>query len=262
MENKTKKNFINYSNDKIILKNIHKLNCECCNKQLTIPYFKIKCNNEYHIFNSACIYKNILLRRSEIIWTGIGNENNIQTISDGYINKDELINIIHNNYNKRYIWLYASRTINKYWLYNFESSYLIEDNYIKYNNNINSNFNWKYYNNVLINKNINDDLINKIFTYLNHCQKCYKNNIKTLMICNCNKKCKKNKCNKQCNILDSLKINILNKKYIINFNTLTQNNKNNNNMNIIRKIKRINIDDLNNMIVNIQGISCLRLFKE
>ena len=141
------------------------------------------------------------------------------------------------------------------------------------------NYNWENYIQILLkNNNISDDVLNNIFTFTSYCLKCYKNNKKILLYCNCynlrpnssgdpldsklinKKKCGRNKCNKVCNNLSVFDINILNQKYNINFEKGQQINKNN--TFIKRNILRINKNEIYNMINDIQGISCLKRYKD
>jgi hypothetical protein len=156
-------------------------------------------------------------------------------------------------------------------LYNFNLSSNIENNFIKYNNNINKEINGihyiiclaQLYNKSLPSSYFPNSLWLNIISYLPLCKKSMNKNNRIIMLCNCqhtNKVCKKKNCGNICRNCQHCVVNI-NKttKYDIDYLTLKQYDYN---MHNERELYRINTDDIDDQSFRLQGISGLRLKRD
>lgn len=255
-----------YTDFDSISNNITLYKCDCCNNELHIPYQKLQCScGDEHLFNYMCIREKIncskycdssVLKCIKPNCNGCIQQNNIYD----YISNDNLIDLI-NKYFSDYVWLYESRCVNLYWIYNTNFSNITNNKYYDvYHNNKTCNINCDIYKRYLLSlHNISDYMLYNIFTYMNICEKCYKQHkqfIKIECLCNNKKKCTKKQCNGVCKKLQTFNIEYNDTSdLIVDFNDMTQKNKYNLNKRIIKKIHK---NELINNLQIIQGISSLQ----
>tara|TARA_Y100000389_G_scaffold127164_1_gene124510 strand:+ start:2013 stop:2807 length:795 start_codon:yes stop_codon:yes gene_type:complete len=257
------KNIITYTNDELIINNIGDYVCDCCGNKLTLPYLKYKCGcDEYNLFNYSCVFDKFQFSihsdyNFKCIKPNCTNTIHIDGIYNYFIETDELIYIINKCFDE-FIWLYESRTINKYWIYSLNDSKTIEKKYLLSVNNIHNNINCEYYKLCLLSLyNVSDNILNNVYSYLNLCKKCLEKKIYTnvMCVCNNNKKCNKQSCDSKCKILNKIFIELSNKKMSIDFDNNKQQVEDNY---YFRNIKRVSKQELIDDINKIQGICSLK----
>lgn len=249
---------INYIDNNLLNKN---LNCQClCNKKLIFPYLKFKYGDSTYLFNWLCIitkhnkFNNLKKSTDGIKIIPLIFKNNIY-----YLNIDYYKYAIENYYNSNYIWIYSSsNNINTWWVYSSEHNHIIEHNYKIFNNNIKNNVKCDNIKECLI-KFLNNELIERVISYLNLCKECIKVNTYTMINCNCNNyRCKRKACASDCNILNKFNINVNDDVLTIDFTKKIQTFKTTKNKRIIN---RINKEGLLNITDKINGVAGLPILK-
>ena len=258
MENNQIINYIK-EEDQVLYTNY---NCDCgCGKKIDFPYIYYRCyDNVYHYFNwycwkyqsteYYCIKKNCI---NNIPFTSSLINNSIMYIDTEYYK------YAVNKYYDKYIWVYCSNISNNYWLYSKDNSKFLEE---KYNIMMANKYTVdgrevkKTFKELTF---LSDDVIDNILHYLNLCKDCLKGGNNTIINCCCNDtKCKKNRCNMNCNILNKVNISCNDDTLNINIKSKTQISKSNKNK---RFIQRLSKADILNNIDKVNGIGGMQIKK-